>query len=133
MIDGIDETCWQFSTNVTALGDACIHIYFSEPSHLDELWMKNGFWKVTAGYDQYTRNCRIKKMEVDYRYEYGGYQDGHIFVLKDDKARKGWKVLTLKAKKDVVEVRIRVLDVYRGAKFRNDVAVSEIMFVQKEK
>ena len=133
MIDGIDETCWQFSTNVTALGDACIHIYFSEPSHLDELWMKNGFWKVTAGYDQYTRNCRIKKMEVDYRYEYGGYQDGHIFVLKDDKARKDWKVLTLKAKKDVVEVRIRVLDVYRGAKFRNDVAVSEIMFVQKEK
>ena len=133
MTDGIEETCWQFSTNVTALGDACIHIYFSEPSDVDELWMKNGFWKISGGYDQYTRNCRIKKMEVEYRYESGGYEDGHVLVLKDDKARKDWKVLRLKAKKNVVEVRIRILDVYRGSKFRNDVAVSEIMFVQKEK
>ena len=134
MLDGIDETCWQFSTKDIRLGDAYIYINFSAPVDLDELWMKNGFWKITNGYDQYIRNCRIKKMEIDFRYEGDfSYTDGFTVQLNDDKARRDWTVISLGGKTRVTGVRIRVMDVYRGEKFKNDVAVSDIMFVQNDK
>ncbi len=134
MIDGIDETCWQFSTQEIRLGDAYIHISFSAPVDLDELWMKNGFWRITNGYDQYIRNCRIKKMEIDFRFEGSfSYTDGFAAQLNDDKARRDWTVISLGGKTCVTDVRIRIMDVYRGEKFKNDVAVSDIMFVQNEK
>ena len=134
MTDGIDETSWQFSTKDIKLGDAYIYITFSAPVDLDELWMKNGFWKITNGYDQYIRNCRIKKMKIDFLYE-GNYiyQDEMKVELKDDKSRRDWAVIDLGGKTRVIGVRICITDIYRGEKFKNDVAVSEIMFVQKEK
>ena len=96
--------------------------------------MKNGFWRITNGYDQYIRNCRIKKMEIDFRFEGSfSYTDGFAAQLNDDKARRDWTVISLGGKTRVTDVRIRIMDVYRGEKFKNDVAVSDIMFVQNEK
>ena len=130
MNDGIETTCWQFSTGVTRLGDAYIYVDFSVPATADELWIKNGFWKISDGLDQYTRNSRLKKITVDFQYagEYG-YRDPVTITLKDDKERKDWQVLQLGGRSGVTAVRIRILDTYKGSKYKSDVAVSEIMFV----
>lgn len=134
MIDGKDETCWQFSLSETKLGDAYIYVTFPSPMRVDELWMKNGFWKITDGYDQYVRNCRLRKIQVDFQYEGSEkYKKGFSISLKDDKKREDWKVIHTRNSKEITGMRIRVLAIYRGEKFKQDVAVSELMFVQYEK
>ena len=132
VIDGEETTCWQISLKSSPLGQACLYFDFDTPVALDELWIKNGFWKKEGNKDYYLRNCRVKEMTVDFMYEEGDdYQDAMSFSLKDDKTRADWTVLSLNGKNGVIAVRVRIDQVYRGSKYRNDVAVSEIMFVQK--
>ena len=132
MIDGDETTSYQFSAKVTKPGQAFLYFEFNEPVELDELWIKNGFWKITDGKDQYTRNSRIKKMSVEYFTAQGGYQKGQSYTLKDDKARKDWTVLSLGRRTGVTGVRVRVDSIYTGSKYKNDVCVSEVMFVVKK-
>lgn len=130
MIDGIDSTSYQFSTKTTPLGSAYIYFYLAAPSQLDTLWIKNGFWKITDGLDQYTRNSRVKSMTVDFLYS-GGYDftDGRSVYLSDDKARTNWTVVSLGSHSNVVAVRFRILEIYKGSKYPNDVCISEVRFM----
>ena len=131
MIDGDETTAFQFSTQTTPLGQAYLYFDFDGPVTLDELWMKNGFWKITAGLDQYTRNSRVKQMTIFVRY-YGDddYQELKTVTLKDDSARRDWKTIHLNGVENVTGVRIRIDQIYTGSKFKTDVCISEIMFVQ---
>ena len=131
MIDGDEETAFQFSTKKTKLGKEYLYFYFDSPVTLDEMWMKNGFWKITNGLDQYTRNSRPKKITIHVRYAGSSkYQNLKSTGLKDDKARKDWKVIDMLGVKNVTAVRIRIDEIFKGTKFPNDVCVSEIMFVR---
>ena len=133
MTDGDETTAWQFSTKTTKLGKAYAYFDFESPVTFEELWIKNGFWKITDGKDQYTRNCRIKKMTIETRKTGSSdYVKLKTVTLKDDKKRKDWQVIELPAAEDVTGVRIRIDSVYKGSKFKTDVCVSEIMFVRRE-
>ncbi|MCR4887378.1 MAG: hypothetical protein K5919_10735 [Clostridiales bacterium] len=133
MTDGDETTAFQFSTRTTPLGKEYLYFDFDSPVALDEMWMKNGFWRYTDGKDQYTRNCRVKNMTIALRYADGGdYWDLKTASLKDDGRQKEWKVIDLLGKNQVIGVRIRIDAVYSGTKFPNDVCISEIMFVQKQ-
>ena len=132
MIDGEETTAFQVSTKTTKLGRIYLYYNFMAPVTVDELWIKNGFWKTTDGKDQYTRNSRIKAMTVDFCYENSGeYRDEIKVTLKDDKKRKDWQIVKLDGKRNVTSVRICVKSIYEGSKFKTDVCVSEVMFVQK--
>ena len=132
MIDGDETTAFQFSTKTTKLGEAFLYFDFDAPVTLDELWMKNGFWKISGGNDQYTRNSRVKKMTIFVRPAgSSAYQLLRDVTLKDDGARKDWKVIHLDGADNVTGVRIRIDAIYTGSKFKTDVCISEIMFVQK--
>lgn len=132
MIDGEEKTAFQVSTKTTKLGEIYLYFNFREPVAIDELWIKNGFWKKTDGLDQYTRNSRIKEMTVDFCYESDGdYRDGQKVTLKDDKKRKDWQVVELGRKTNVTSVRICVKSIYQGTKYKTDVCVSEVMFIQR--
>ncbi len=132
MIDGEEKTAFQVSTKTTKLGEIYLYFNFREPVAIDELWIKNGFWKKTDGLDQYTRNSRIKGMTVDFCHENeGDYRDGQKVTLKDDKKRKDWQVVELGRKTNVTSVRICVKSIYQGTKYKTDVCVSEVMFIQK--
>ena len=134
MTDGDETTCWQFSTDATKPGQAYIDFDFDSPVTLDEMWMKNGFWKTVDGEDQYVRHSRPKKITIYIRY--GGsdaFQKMKTVSLKDDKARKDWKVISMKGVKNVTGVRVRVDEIYKGTKNKTAVCVSEIMFVQAVK
>ena len=131
MVDGNEATAFQFSLKSAPLGSEYLYFHLAAPGDLSALWIKNGFWKITDGKDQYTRNSRIKKMSVEYFTAQGGYQKGQSYTLKDDKARKDWTVLSLGHLSGVTGVRIRIDSIYAGSKYKNDVCVSEVMFVQK--
>ena len=132
MTDRQETTSFQFSTKTTPLGQAYLFFEFDGPVKLDEMWMKNGFWKITQGLDQYTRNSRVKEMTIEVRYAgESGYKTLKTVSLKDDKARKDWKVIDMLGVRNVTAVRIRVDAIYKGTKFPTDVCISEIMFVQR--
>ena len=133
MVDGIETTAFQFSTKTTKLGKEYLYFDFPGAVTVDELWIKNGFWKITEGLDQYTRNSRVKKMTVEYRYEGNDeYRDSKAISLKDDKKRQDWTVIDLGRHENVTGIRILIQDIYKGSKFKTDVCISEIMFVQKD-
>ena len=131
IIDGDETTSWQFSTKTTKLGEAYLYFEFNNPVILNELWIKNGFWKTTGGTDAYTRNCRVKTMTIEFRYSAGeSYAFPQEVPLPDDKARTDWQRIPLSADRPVIGVRIRIDEIYKGTKYNNDVCISEIMFVQ---
>lgn len=132
MTDGEEATSFQFSLKTTPLGQEYLYFEFDSPVALDEMWMKNGFWRVTDGQDQYTRNCRVKEMTIAVRYSgSGAYRDLKTVTLRDDGRQKAWKVIDMLGITQVTGIRIRIDQVYHGSKFPNDVCISEIMFVQK--
>ena len=132
MIDGQEETSFQFRTSDTKLGKEYLYFTFAQPVTIDELWIKNGFWRYTDGYDQYVRNSRVKVMTADYLYEgRSDYSDAEKITLKDDKKRKDWIKLNLGPKEKVTSVRFLIQKIYQGSKFKKDVCISEVMFVQK--
>lgn len=129
--DGDEATAYQFSTKTSPVGQAYLIFTFDSPVSLDEMWMKNGFWRVTDGKDQYARNSRVKKMTVFVQYEGSRYfQELKSVTLKDDKERRDWKVIDLLNVQNVTAVRIRIDAIYKGSKYPSDVCISEIMFVQ---
>ena len=130
MTDGEETTAFQFSTKKTKLGKAYLTFVFENPATVDELWMKNGFWKITDGKDQYTRNSRVKKMTIEVQLEgESGYRTLKTVSLKDDKARKDWTVIDMQHAEHVTAVRIRVDSIYKGSKYATDVCISEMMFI----
>lgn len=133
MIDGDEGTTWQFSVKENKLGEAYAEFCFDAPVSVDALWIKNGFWKVNKnGHDQYTRNSRVKTMTLLVRYEGGtGYTELVTVTLKDDKSRAGWQTVDMTGLENVTGVQLRVDDIYRGSTYRNDVGITEVMFVRK--
>ena len=133
MTDGDETTDFQFSTRTTKLGQEYLYFEFSSPATLDELWMKNGSWRISDGKDQYTRNSRVKKMRIDVQYVgESGYTPLKTVSLKDDKVRKDWMVIDMLGVENVISVRIRIDSIYKGSKYKTDVCISEIMFVRNE-
>lgn len=132
MVDRDESTAFQFSTKESSPGSAYLYFEFDSAASPEELWIKNGIWKKEKGKDPYARNCRMKEITIDFRYSGGdGYQDATAATLKDDKRRTDWTVVPLGQRKNVTGVRIRVDSIYKGTKFKNDVCVTEIMFVKK--
>ncbi len=127
MIDGLDPTAWQFSTAQSPLGQSCCYFTFSSGVNIDELWLKNGFWKITSGYDQYYRNSRVRGIAVSFRYAGASYYTDEVsFTVGDSKTQH---VLNLGPHRNVTGVRFRILSIYTGERFANDVCISEAMFV----
>lgn len=132
MIDGDDGTTWQFSVKECKLGEAYAEFDFDAPAELDALWIKNGFWKINRnGRDQYTRNSRVKTMTVLVRYDGAPvYEELMTVTLKDDRSRTGWQTVDMPGLTDVTGVRLRIDDIYRGSAYRDDVGITEVMFVR---
>ncbi len=127
MIDGIDPTAWQFSTLNSPLGQASCYFTFSGAVDVDEIWIKNGFWKTTAGYDQYYRNSRPQSIAISYMYDGTSYYtDEAIFSLPD---YRSMQTVQLGPHYNVRAVRLRILSAYTGEKFPTDVCISEVQFI----
>ena len=115
--------------DIKQLSDAYVEFTFRQAAVVQTLWIKNGFWKITKGYDQYPRNSRPKKIEISFLYQgQNDYTDAVEITLKDDKKREDWQKVDLGMHENVQAVRIRILSIFKGSKFPKDVAISEVEF-----
>ena len=115
------------------MGKENVVFSFYEPVTIDELWIKNGYWKISNGNDQYTRNSRPKKITITYLYAGSSdFIDAKSYTLKDDKKRKDWQKIQLGLHKDISQIRIRIDSIYKGTKYKNDVCISEVKWILTE-
>ena len=132
-IDGDPGTSWQFSTKKVKLGKAYIELRMSKSGTVDELWLKNGFWRFTNGHDQYLRNSSAKKIGVSFLYNGANdFTDELLFTLRDDDLRQNWMIVPLGRHENVKAVRLRMISIYKGSKYPNDVALSEAMLIERD-
>lgn len=120
-----EETAWQYSARDTGDGyRASITLQLSTPSTVEALVVKNGFWKVTDGLDQYWRNCRAREVTLSFRYaNESGFGDERYYEFHDEKELV---VIDVGVREDVTGIRFQVESVYEGERFKNDVAVTYI-------
>ena len=132
--DGDETTSWQFSAkDVEKLSDCYLELTYAKPIDVDQFWIKNGFWKVTNNLDQYTRNGRPKRIELDFLYEGADeYGDALEIELEDDKRRNDWQRFDIGNHHSVCSIRIRIMSYYKGSKFKTDICISEVMFLESK-
>ena len=92
--------------------------------------LKNGSWKKDGKNDHYTRNSRIKKMDIEYMGpDDAGYSAAKTVTLPDDGTGNGWTEIGLDQIDGVKRIRLRILDIYKGTAYPHDVCLSEIKFL----
>lgn len=96
-------------------------IQLAAPSTVDMLLMKNGFWAVTSGVDQYWRNHRVKEASITFQYAGSdSFSDPIRCIFSDEKTMLS---IDLGGKQNVTALRFQVESIYTGNKF-DDVAVT---------
>ena len=131
-IDGIDNTCWQFSIRNQTPSSVTFEMFPMAPQTVDAVWIKNGFWSVNAsGQDLFSMNCRARTVQIEFAYNDGGaYRDAVSFTLPDAASRWDWQRLNVGRHNSVVAVRLRVTSVYTGTNYPYDVCLNEVMLAQ---
>jgi len=123
VLDESNGTCWQYNSNQTGGNGYRTHIvlYLASPSRVEVLRVKNGFWTITSGIDQYWRNNRVKSAVISFQYE-GRYDftDAIAYTFAD---RKEIVDINLGVHEGVIAVKFQVESVYMGNRF-DDVAVT---------
>jgi len=123
ILDEDEETCWQYNRKSTRGNGYKTHIILrlSAPAKVETLQVKNGFWKITSGIDQYWRNNRIKEAILSFQYEgRDDFIDPIAYTFADEKEVAD---INLGAREGVVAIMFQIESVYRGNKF-DDVAVT---------
>ena len=126
-----DTTCWQFSIADNTLGSVCLDILFVQPSTVDEIWFKNGFWRNASGDDPYSINCRIKGVRVEFYNDYGNLLGTFRLTLQDDFSRRDWQRFSVTRLYSVMRMRIVPESIYTGSRFPKDVCLNEVMAVER--
>ena len=130
MTDGQVDTAFQFSVKDTPLGSEYLYFAFPEPTDINSLWIKNGFWKYSGGYFQYERNSRVKSMIVDFMYDgFTEYSRKQFITIPDSIDNVNWTKIDLGTQQKVTRVRFLITDIYQGTEYPNDVCISEVQFV----
>ena len=133
-VDGEPSTAWQFEVP-KSLDSVHIEFAFSGSESMDYMVIRNGFWKVTNGHDQYTANGVITEMEI--RFLYAGHSDYTDFMRVTLPETKDWKTradgiyIDLSGHDDVIGVCLVPYRIRKGKRFKTDVAISEVAFFAK--
>lgn len=138
LIDGCSDTCWQVRLrNGMQLSDIFVDLVLDKPCDVRQLWIKNGFWRVTKGYNQYIRNSRVKALAVSFRQEGSDlFSDPVTFELPNlpnwrdtSKPDSDWLRFDLEGYEQVACIRLTILEIHKGNKYPNDIAISEVQLM----
>ena len=129
--DGNETTPWQFSSTKGLKGKSWVELDIDPAQSVDEIWIKNGFWGYNdQGKDEYWINSRPKKIRISYRYKgEDSLRGAEDYTLKDEFSN-GWQKIVVGHHENVAAVRIAVMTIYKGNKYKKDVCLSEVMLVQ---
>ena len=122
VLDSDESSAWQYAQENTGNGyKTYIILYLAEPAKVETLRVKNGFWKVTDGIDQYWRNNRVQTATISFQYAGSeDFRDGISYTFED---RKSIGEIPLSGREDVTAVRFDIETVYRGERF-DEVAIT---------
>ena len=124
LLDRNDLTSWQYDIKETGGHEPYVEFELASPSRVTELIIRNGYWKISGKYDQYTRNGRVKDFEISFLYEgQSSFTDPCVYSLVDEKREQ---TFALTCNGNVTAVRLTILSTYRGTKFVDDVAMNDI-------
>ncbi len=130
LIDDNYGTNWQFSTRTTPLGQCEVCFSFYAPSAVSSMMLRNGYWGTKGNMDGYFNNSRPRQIEVSFMYRYSGqWSDPIGFSLPDHTGYLYQQYLDLGLHQQVTAVRLRVLDIYRGTGYPNDVVITDVAFL----
>lgn len=127
LMDGQNTTSWQYDRNDTNGQQAYVCILLRQPSTVCEMSIRNGYWKISSGLDQYTRNSRVKEFALSFRLQ-GEKEFTHAstFRIQDEQREQ---TFSFEPVENVAEIRFDILSIYKGTKFPEDVAISEMAFM----
>jgi hypothetical protein len=128
VLDGRDDTSWQYSQKMTGGNGYRTYIILNlyEAAVVDTLRVKNGFWKVTDGIDQYWRNNRVKDAVISFQYQgSSSFTDPISYTFADAKQVTD---IHLGGRNDVVAVMFQIDSVYKGERF-DDVALTSMLLI----
>lgn len=127
LLDKDDTTSWQYDMTELDGFQPYIELVLQRPSTVAGIVIKNGYWKISGQYDQYSRNGRIREFEVHFRYEgQSEFTDSMQFALEDVKQEQ---IFDFELKENVEAIRLTILSIYEGTKFKEDVAVNELLLL----
>ena len=93
----------------------------SGPETVEILRVKNGFWSITDGEDQYWRNNRIRDSIITFQYQGSDdFVDPVYYTFADTKQEAE---IDLDYRKNVTAIRLQIENVYNGSKF-DDTAIT---------
>ena len=130
LIDNNYGTNWQFSTKTTSLQNCEVCFYFQYSSTVSNMMIRNGYWGTNGNMNGYFNNSRPRQIEVSYRYDYSWqWSDAQVFTLQDHSGYLYQQYLSLGTHQRVTAVRLRVLSIYTGTVYPNDVVISDVSFL----
>ena len=135
VLENNNETCWQFDADEEDLSQAYILLELGTPCAVNEVQIKNGFWRKAGEYDQYDRNAKPEVVEISFMYTgEQSYKDPITFTIPDDnpfrlpqEQRVPFK-MTFDWKMDVEVIKVRVVSYIRGIHepFKHHIAITEL-------
>ncbi len=130
LIDGNYGTNWQFSTKTTPLERCEVCFYFYGSATVSSLLLRNGYWGTKGNMNGYFNNSRPRQIEVSFLYDYSGqWSDARVFSLEDYGSFLYQHFLNLGTHQRVTAVRLRVLSIYYGTGYPNDVVITDVDFL----
>jgi len=123
VLDANELTSWQYSQKRTNGNGyrTYVQLNLSGPETVEILRVKNGFWSVTDGADQYWRNNRVRNSMITFQYQ--GRDDFTDPVYHTFADVKQVAEIDLGHRQNVTAVRLQVENVYNGSKF-DDTAIT---------
>lgn len=119
LIDGKLKTSFQINTLNSGIGE-WISFKLNSPKNIQSISIYNGFQLIDPEFgDLYYLNSRIKRIKVTIN-----NVKSFEYTIPDSKSRFEIPLV----EPDVQLVRISILDVYKGSKWGNDLAISDITF-----
>ena len=127
VLDSNEETCWQYNQDYTDGGyKTYIDLYLSNAAKVQTLRVKNGFWKITSGIDQYRRNGRVQTATISFQYVGSDqFTDAFTYTFQD---RKQIAEIDLGGREDVIAVRLAIETVYKGERW-DEIAITSMELV----
>lgn len=125
MIDADPTTAWTPGSGNKLIDDVIgqyADFRFGSPVRLEGVQVLNGYQRSEEAFYE---NSRPRRIEVSFqRNGSQTFSNPLTFEMYDNLV--GWQHLNFDIQEGVVAFRLRILDVYRGTKFANDVGISEV-------
>lgn len=126
LLDGKPSTCWTPALVRDAVGNGIgdyVDFYFEYAAAVNGISIMNGYGKSK---DIYFANSRPSQIEISFLYVGKDYFTDAVYADLPDKYSTNYQAYSIPVREDVEAVRVKIMSVYGGTKYKGDVCISEV-------